>query len=97
MAAYTVVQVDVKDPEAFERYRAMVPATLEKYGGRYLVRGGDFTTTEGDWDPKRLVIVEFDSREQAEAWYNSEEYAKPKALRLSASESKAIIVDGVPG
>ena len=96
MAAYTVVQVDVKDPEAFERYRALVPATLEKYGGRYLVRGGDYTTIEGEWDPKRLVIVQFDSREQAEAWYNSKEYEGPKAMRLGASVSQAIIVDGVP-
>ena len=96
MAGYVVVQVDVHDPEGFAIYRDMVPATLETYGGRYLVRGGDYECVEGEWNPKRLVIVEFASVEHAKQWWASEEYAPAKSLREKTSHSTAIIVEGLP-
>ena len=96
MAGYVVVQVDVHDPEGFAIYPDMVPPTLETYGGRYLVRGGDYECVEGEWNPKRLVIVEFASVERAKQWWASEEYAPAKSLREKTSHSTAIIVEGLP-
>ena len=95
MAAYIVVQVDVKDPERYADYRAMVPATLAKYGGRFIVRGGKTETLEGSWSPKRFVVVEFPSVEQAKAWWASPEYAEAKALRQATALSQMIVADGV--
>ena len=96
MAGYLIVDVEVKDPEAYERYKGMVPATLEEYGGKFLVRGGETAIMEGTWQPKRFVVVEFPSVEQARAWWSSEGYREPKALRQSASVTNMIVVDGGP-
>lgn len=95
MAGYIVVQVEVTNPEKFAIYRDMVPPTLEKFGGRYLVRGGEWDLLEGEWNPQRVVIIEFDSKEQAIAWWNSEEYAPAKKLRNESANSKMIAVDGI--
>ena len=81
MAAYIIVQLEIQDAEKFERYRAMVPATLEPFGGRYIVRGGDPETLEGGWVPKRVVILEFPDRDKAKQWLESDIYAEAKALR----------------
>ena len=95
MAAYIVVQVDVKDPERYADYRTMVPPTLAKYGGRFIVRGGKTETLEGDWLPNRFVVVEFPSLEQAKAWWASPEYAEAKALRQATSETQMIVAEGI--
>jgi uncharacterized protein (DUF1330 family) len=73
MPAYVVVNVEVNDPEAYTEYTQQVPATLEKHGGRFLVRGGQLQVLEGACLP-RLVVIEFPSSEQANAWYHSPEY-----------------------
>jgi uncharacterized protein (DUF1330 family) len=95
MAAYVVVQVDVKDAVRYADYKAMVPPSLEKFGGRFIVRGGQVHPMEGTWSPKRFVLVEFPSVEAAKAWWASPEYAAAKALRQATAESELIIVDGV--
>jgi uncharacterized protein (DUF1330 family) len=95
MSAYVVVQVDVKDPERYEGYKRMVPPSLEKFGGRFVVRGGQVHNMEGDWAPRRFVLVEFPSVEQAKAWWASPEYAEAKALRQATADSQLIIVEGV--
>ena len=95
MAAYIIVELEVTDPAGYEEYRAMVPATIEKYGGRYLVRGGRYETLEGDWSPQRVVVLEFDRPEQAKAWYDSAEYREPKALRHRTARAKMILIEGV--
>jgi len=95
MPAYVIADLDVTDPTGFEEYRKVVPATIEKYGGRYLVRGGAMETLEGDWPWKRVVVLEFPSLEQAKRWYNSEDYRDPKALRFKTAKTKVILVDGV--
>jgi uncharacterized protein (DUF1330 family) len=97
MAAYVIVVVDVKDPERYEDYKKMVPPTLAKYGGRFLVRGGKVQPREGSWMPKRFVVLEFPSVERANAWYDSPEYAPAKALRHATSTADLIIVDGFDG
>jgi uncharacterized protein (DUF1330 family) len=95
MAAYIVVDIDVHDAPGLEEYRSRVPATVEKYGGRFIVRGGQFQVLEGGWQPKRLVLLEFPSSEQARRWYDSEEYRPLKAMRLKASTGNLVLVDGV--
>lgn len=94
MAGYIIVEVKITDPEAYERYKAAVPATLAAYGGKFLVRGGRAETLEGDWEPNRLVVLEFESVERAQAWWNSDEYAEPKRLRQSAAVTRMIVVEG---
>ena len=71
------------------------PLTLTKYGGRFIVRGGKFEKLEGNWEPKRLVLLEFPSVEQAKQWYDSDEYRPLKAMRFKASNSNVILVEGV--
>ncbi|HJV56005.1 MAG TPA: DUF1330 domain-containing protein [Methylomirabilota bacterium] len=95
MPAYVLADVTVTDLPAMEEYRKQVPATLAKYGGRFLVRGGAHQTVEGDWKPTRLVVIEFPSLADARRWYDSEEYRAPKALRMRAGRTSVVIVDGV--
>ena len=95
MPAYFIVDNEVTDPAGFEEYRKQVPGTVEKYGGKFLVRGGQVQTLEGDWKPKRIVITEFPSIEQARRWYDSEEYCALKALRLRTARGSVVLVEGV--
>ena len=95
MSAYIVVQVDVKDPVRYEGYKKLVPPSFEKFGGRFLVRGGKTHTLEGDWAPQRFVIVEFPGVEQARAWWASPEYAEARALRWATAESQMILAEGI--
>ena len=92
---YVVAEVEITDPMLFERYRALVPATIERYGGRYLVRGGDALRLEGDRPLHRFVVLEFDSPQQASGWYHSEEYAAAKALRHRSATTHVFLVNGV--
>lgn len=94
MAAYIVVEVDVRDGERYEDYKRMVPPTLARYGGRFVVRGGAAETLEGDWSPGRIVVVEFPSAERARAWWGSDEYAPAKALRQATADTRMILVEG---
>ena len=95
MAAYIIVNVEVHDPVRYEDYRRSVLPTLAPYGGRFLVRGGKVEVLEGSWSPKRLVLVEFPSAEKARQWWNSTEYAAPKALRQATSITDMVMVEGV--
>jgi uncharacterized protein (DUF1330 family) len=95
MAAYVMVDLDVHDAPGLEEYRRLVPGTVTKYGGRFLVRGGSFQALEGSWQPKRIVLLEFPSTEQAMRWYDSEEYRPLKAMRMKASTANLVVVEGV--
>jgi uncharacterized protein (DUF1330 family) len=95
MPAYVVVEVEVLDASRYEDYKRMVPPSLAEYGGRFLVRGGRSETLEGDWSPKRIVVVEFPSVERAKEWWASEEYAEAKALRRATARTQMIVVEGV--
>lgn len=96
MAAYVIACMDVVDPEGYGAYRAKVMATVTAHGGRFLVRGGDFSVKEGVWPRARLVVLEFPSRAAAEGWYASPEYQAILPLRLKAGRGEVVIVDGVP-
>jgi len=95
MPAYVVVDIEITDPAAFEDYRKAVPATIAKYGGRIVVRGGKSETLEGSWHPKRLVLLEFPGIDAAKRWYHSEEYKPLLAMRLKASKGNLVLVEGV--
>ena len=94
MPAYIIVNVDTSDPEKYQDYKAMAQETVAQHGGHYLVRGGKMEVLEGGWRPTRLVIVQFDTYEDALKWWNSEAYAPAKALRQSLSDTDMILVDG---
>jgi len=95
MPAYCLAEVDVTDSQGFAEYSTGVPATIAQYGGRYLARGGRVERVEGDWEPKRLVIVEFPSVEQALAWYHSPEYSAIRSIRERTANTRFVIVEGV--
>ena len=95
MAAYIIVDVEITDPVRYAEYIRVVPPTIAKYGGRFLVRGGNAETLEGSWKPGRVVVVEFPTFEKAREWWESEEYRGPRALRQSASVTDMILVQGV--
>jgi uncharacterized protein (DUF1330 family) len=95
MAAYVIAQVTITDPQGFEEYRKMVPGTIAHYGGKFVARGGKTEILEGDWDPARLVIIEFENAERARQWWASEEYREAKQLRQRTAQTNLIIVDGI--
>jgi uncharacterized protein (DUF1330 family) len=95
MAAYVIANIDVTDPAAYDQYRQGVLPTIERYGGRFLVRGGAAESFEGTWTPKRIVVLEFPGMDQARAWYRSTEYAPLLEMRKRASKGDLFIVAGV--
>ena len=95
MAAYVIVDLDMKEPGALEGYRRAVPATLAKFGGRFIVRGGACEVLEGDWTPKRVVVLEFPSMDALKRWYRSDEYKPLIAERQRHSTGNLIAVEGV--
>lgn len=95
MKAYVIVDVTITDPVRYEAYKTLTPVSLEPFGGRFLVRGGATETWEGDWQPGRVVILEFPSRAQATAWWSSTGYAPAKAIRQAAAVTQMIVVEGV--
>ncbi len=95
MAAYVIADIEVTEPVGYEEYKRLAGPTPEKFGGRYIVRGAPVEVLEGEWMPKRFVILEFPSLEQAKAWYHSEEYSKARAIRRRTATARVIVVDGV--
>src|SRR5919201_317573 len=95
MPAYFINDMEVLDAQLLEDYKKLSPPTVAQYGGKFIARGGRCETLEGTWSPKRLVIIEFPSIEQAKAWANSPEYAPAKKLRQKASRSNIVVVEGV--
>lgn len=95
MAGYVILDIDVHDPIGYEEYRAIGAPTLAAYGGRFLVRGGEASTLEGGWQPHRIVVLEFDTLEQAQGWYHSSEYAPAKDIRFRTAKAKAVVVEGL--
>lgn len=95
MPAYVIAHIDVTDPEQYEEYKRMAPQSIAQYGGRYLCRGPKPVVLEGDWQPNRLVILEFPSAAQARTWWESPEYAPAKAKRQATSKGDLILLDGL--
>lgn len=95
MSGYVFANVHVQDPDAYEQYKQMVPAIIERFGGRYLARGGRVQVVEGDMGPGRVIVLEFPSYEDAQRWESSPEYTAAKQLRHACAVSEVIIVEGM--
>jgi uncharacterized protein (DUF1330 family) len=95
MPAYVIVETDISDPEQYERYKAASPGAVAAGGGRFVARGGELAVLEGDWEPSRLVILEFPDLETAKAWYASDEYQAAKRLPPGAARLTMVAVQGV--
>ena len=95
MVAYVLAEVEVTNPEGYKEYTNLVPATIQKYGGRFLSRGMDLHVLEGEWPKLRRVLIEFPSSDAAKKWFASPEYAKPLAMRQANSKGRLILMEGV--
>lgn len=94
MPAYVIAEIEVKDAAAYEAYKRDVGATVEKFAGRFVVRGGAVVPHEGGWNPQRVVVIEFPDMAMLEAWYHSTHYKPLLDLRLAATKSRLIAVEG---
>ena len=95
MPVYLISTIEVHDPAGYEEYKKLVPPLLAKYGGSFVVRGGAIEYKEGDWRPRRIVVVEFESMDKARAFYNSPEYTQAKHVRQRTSAGSVLFVEGV--
>jgi uncharacterized protein (DUF1330 family) len=95
MPAYIIVEIEITDPVGYEEYKKQAAATVEQYGGKYVVRGGACETLEGDWKPKRIVVLQFDNMERAKVWFNSPEYIEPRKQRHRTANTRMILVEGL--
>ena len=94
MPAYVIVEVTINDPVQYDEYKTLTPASLVPYEGKFIVRGGKTESLEGDWQPQRIVVLDFPTVEKAKEWWNSPEYAPAKAIRQQTAETKMIVVEG---
>jgi len=97
MPAYIIVEVTVHNPTEYEDYKKLTPGSLKNYQGKFIVRGGKTETLEGEWNPQRIVVLEFPTAELANSWWASEEYAPAKALRQRTAHTRMILVPGFEG
>jgi len=94
MSAYIIVEIDIVDPVGYEEYKKLASASVLNHGGKYIVRGGTTEVLEGNWKPKRIVVLEFESMQQAKEWLNCEEYREPRKMRHRTAKSNMLLVDG---
>jgi uncharacterized protein (DUF1330 family) len=94
MPANIIVEIDILDPVGYEEYKKQAAATVEKYGGKYIVRGGKTEVLEGEWNPKRIVVLQFESAQRAREWLNCEEYREPRKMRHRTARTNMILVEG---
>lgn len=97
MPAYIIVDVSIHNHEAYEGYKKLTPASLLPFDGRFIVRGGKTETLEGDWQPERIVVLQFPTAEKARQWWASAEYAPAKAIRQANAETRMLLVEGFEG
>jgi uncharacterized protein (DUF1330 family) len=95
MAAYVIVEVNVENTLEYEEYKKLTPTTLAAFDGKFIVRGGQTETLEGEWQPDRIVILEFPTVDRAKEWWNSDDYTKAQAIRQRTAKTKMIVVQGV--
>jgi uncharacterized protein (DUF1330 family) len=95
MSAYVIVDIDVTNPEEYQEYVKLAPASIAARGGKYLARAGRTEVLEGNWIPKRLVILEFESVENAKAWLESPEYQPARQMRHRTATSNMVVIAGV--
>ena len=94
MSAYLLAQINVTDMDQYKEYTKLTPAIVEKFGGKFVVRGGEKVTLEGPEETRRVVLLEFPDYEAVQNFYNSEEYQAAIAVRAGAAEAQFIALDG---
>ncbi|WP_342360985.1 DUF1330 domain-containing protein [Terrarubrum flagellatum] len=95
MSAYVIAETEIRDAKLIETYRELAKASIERHGGRYIVRGGATELIEGGPEPRMMIVVEFPSMAQAKAWYASADYAEALKVRRDALDRRLIFVEGV--
>jgi uncharacterized protein (DUF1330 family) len=95
MPAYVIVEVSIHYHKEYEEYKKLTPAAIAAFDGKFLVRGGQTITLEGDWKPERIVVLEFPTIERANEWWRSEIYTEAKVIRQRTAKTKMIIVEGI--
>lgn len=95
MKAYVIVEISITDPKEYEEYKKLTPAAIAAYDGKFIVRGAKTQALEGDWEPERIVVLEFPSVERAKEWWSSYEYSQAKIIRQRAAKTKMLVVEGV--
>ena len=93
MPAFVIVEVDIIDNEKYDAYKALTPATVSAFGGKFILRGNPVTVLEGEWNHERLVMLEFPTKENAKAWYNSEGYQHAKSVRVGAAKANFLLIE----
>ena len=94
MKAYVIVELSITDKIIYEEYKKLTPVAIAAFDGKFIVRGGRTETLEGDWQPERMVVVEFPSVERAREWWHSDQYSKAKAIRQQSAHTKMLIIEG---
>ncbi|PZX56867.1 uncharacterized protein (DUF1330 family) [Algoriphagus ratkowskyi] len=93
MPAFVIIEVDITDQEKYNAYKELTPATVSAYGGKFVLRGNPVKILEGDWNHERLVMLQFPSKEKAEAWYNSDGYQHAKSIRKDAAKANFLMIE----
>lgn len=96
MPAFLIADIDVKDSDAYAEYRTANPDIVNKFGGRYVALGGDIEVLEGDWHPRRTVIIEFPDMTAISAFYDSSEYAELRKIRWKSADSRLVAIETLP-
>ena len=94
VAAYLIADIQVTDPAGYDQYRPLAGASVARFGGRFVVRGGTVDLLEGGPEPERIVVIEFPDADTARRWYRSEEYQAALKIRQSASRGRVFLVEG---
>lgn len=94
MPVYIIVEVQINNPSEYEEYKKLTPASIAAYDGKFIVRGGKTESLEGNWQPQRIVVLEFPTVKRAKEWWHSAEYAPAKAIRQRTAQTKMIVVEG---
>ena len=97
MPAYVIVEIEINDPVEYEEYKKLTPATIAAFDGKFVVRGAKTESLEGNWNPERIVVLQFPSVTKAKEWWNSEEYTIAKSIRQRTAKTKMLVVDGFGG
>ena len=97
MSAYVLVKIEIHDPSGYEEYKKLTPASIAAYDGRFVVRGAQTESLEGNWNPQRIVVLEFPSVERAKEWWHSEQYTEAKIIRQRTAKTKMLVVEGYDG
>lgn len=95
MAAFVIVEIKIHNRELYTSYTQLTPETIAEYNGEFVARGGETIVLEGDWNPKRVVLLKFPSIDRANAWWHSESYSRARKIRQKAASTNMIIVDGI--